>query len=495
MSKQRKKLRYPIRLKVVTMIAVLAAILASVGLSYYAIMMRKVNEETYKKVAKDISASVAMTVNVEDVKYIKGIIDPKVEASDTKPIAEESSQEDLDAYYVQFSTIENDETFKKTRAFLTKFVKTNSDFLDCIYLQYAHVDEAHSFVVYLCDTDTSETSCKPGYLDPIHDESKNLIENPKAGIESHIIKTDRYGWLMTAGTPILDGEDVVAYAMADISMLTIRNRQNQSIARLAIYMAVTLLVLGGIGVVWVSLWMIRPLKQLTDVAKSYDSEKPEESHDALQKLNLKANDEITDLAESIKLMEQDGYVRFNELLDTNQQLILSREETKKMEILANQDGLTGVHNKISYNSEVSRINTQIKNGEKVDFAVVMVDLNFLKDTNDSFGHDTGDVALIKLASLVCETFKLSPVYRIGGDEFVVICRGKDYQKVSSLVDEFKNKIGDIARVEDIDPDHISAAIGYAVFNPKQDNEVEDVFRRADNAMYQNKRQLKNPSKK
>ena len=260
-------------------------------------------------------------------------------------------------------------------------------------------------------------------------------------------------------------------------------------------MLVSLILLGGIGVLWVSLWMIRPLKKLTNVATTYDSDNPKQSHESLQTLNLHGNDEISDLAASVKRMENDGYERFNALLDTNRQLIISREETKKMEILANQDGLTGVHNKIAYNSEVARIHEQIKNGEKVEFAIVMVDLNYLKDTNDSFGHDTGDMVLIKLASLVCDVFKLSPVYRIGGDEFVVVCRGKDYQRVSVLVEQFKNRIDNADKSANHDAEHISAAIGYAVYNPKQDQEVDDVFRRADNAMYQNKRQLKNPSKK
>ena len=478
-------------MKAITMIVVFALVIIEIAMAYYSIMMNKVNKETYSKVAKDISGSVATTIEVEDIKYLKGLVDPRVEASTTKPLAEESSKEELDAYYVQFSDIEEDLTFKKTKDFLTNFVQTNNDFLDCLYIQYVHIDEQHEFVVYLADTDESDTVCKPGYLDPIHNEAKSMVTDPKSPIAPHIIKLDRYGRLMIAGAPIMDGDTVVAYAMADISMDVIRQREAGTIIRLFVYLVVTLLLIGGAGVLWVSLWMIRPLKKLTNAAKEYNSNNPKETHEKIQSLDINTHDEISDLTETIKTMEGDVYQRFNDLIETNKQLTYSREETKKMEMLANQDGLTGVKNKISYNSEVLRINEMIERGEKTSFAIVMIDLNYLKDTNDTHGHDTGDIALIKLASMVCDTFKHSPVYRIGGDEFVVICRGKDYQKISQYVDSLKRQIAKEGKRADIhDAEHISAAVGYSVFDPEKDRVVEDVFKRADKAMYENKREIK-----
>ena len=256
-------------------------------------------------------------------------------------------------------------------------------------------------------------------------------------------------------------------------------------------MLATLVVLGAAGVLWVSLWMIRPLKKLTALAQSYNGSDPKNTHERFQKFKNNSHDEITDLTESIKLMEKDVYDRFNALSETNRELVSSREETKKMAILANQDGLTGVHNKVAYNSEVSRIDEEIQNKEKLNFAVVMVDLNYLKDVNDTYGHDTGDVALIKLASMICDTFALSPVYRVGGDEFVVICRGKDYQRIMNLIMSFKKKINDsISDSDKHDGDHISAAVGYAVYDEKIDKTVSNVFKRADKAMYENKREMK-----
>ena len=478
-------------MKVITMIAILAAVIMGVALSYYSIMVAKLSKETYQNIASDIAESTAQVVNVEDIKTLRNEVDPIVQASETKPLAELSSEEEVAAYLVQFDGLKENATFmaafNNTKTFLTEFSVTNSEFVDCIYIQY--VDFEHQFVVYLCDTDNSETQCKPGLLDPIHKENADILKNPTDGFKPTIVKSDRYGKYIVAGAPIKDGNDIVAYAMVDIQMELVRGHQTSSIIRLAIYLAFTLLLLGILGVVWASVWMIRPLKKLTKVTSSYNSLNPKETHESFENLNIDTLDEISDLADSLKLMENDVYVRFNELIETNRLLISSKEETKKMEMLANQDGLTGVKNKVSYNAEVNRINEMIKNGEYTNFAVVMIDLNYLKDTNDTYGHDTGDIALIKLAELICETFKFSPVYRVGGDEFVVISRSKDFLRVDKLVEELKKKLMKTGDARD--KDSISAAVGFSTYNPQLDKCVDDVFKRADKAMYEHKRQLKN----
>ena len=445
-------------------------------------------------IASDIAESTAQvlgeTEKVEKIKYLKTEIDKIYKESPTKPRAEESSEEELKTYLAQFDKLKEDDNYKSyfeyTRKFLKDFGATNSEFVDCIYLQY--IDFNEQCVVYICDTDErTATQCHPGQIDPIHNE--NVLKNPKGGFTPTITKTDRYGRLIVAGAPIMDGDDIVAYAMVDIQMNLVRGHQANSIIRLTIYLAATLLALGVAGVAWASFWMIRPLRKLIKLTNSYNSFNPKENHEQFEKFDINTGDEIQDLADSLKMMENDVYVRFNELIETNRLLITSKEETKKMEMLANQDGLTGVKNKVSYNAEVNRINEMIKNGEYTNFAVVMIDLNYLKDTNDTYGHDTGDIALIKLAELICDTFKFSPVYRVGGDEFVVISRSKDYLRVDKLVEELKKKTNKSIDVHD--GENISAAVGFSTYNPQIDKSVDDVFKRADKAMYEHKRQLKN----
>ena len=191
-------------------------------------------------------------------------------------------------------------------------------------------------------------------------------------------------------------------------------------------------------------------------------------------------------------MENDIHNKINELSEVNKELVESQKVAEKMTELANKDSLTGVRNKTAYDNFVKDINTKITNKENLKFGVAMVDLNYLKEINDDYGHDSGDVALIKLCNLICATFAHSPVFRVGGDEFIIIVRGKDYTAIDKLLLGFNAKIDELSEDDELLPEEkISAAIGYSEFNKAIDNNVDDVFKRADKAMYERKHQMKN----
>ena len=79
------------------------------------------------------------------------------------------------------------------------------------------------------------------------------------------------------------------------------------------------------------------------------------------------------------------------------------------------------------------------------------------------------------------------MFRIGGDEFVVILENEDYEQVEKLVAEFNR----LQKREKKEPwKRVSAAIGYALYDETKDESVEDAFSRADKAMYTRKREMK-----
>lgn len=478
------------------MIVIFALVIVEVSVAYYAIMMSRTNENTYKSIADSISATTAEVVNVDDVKYLKDQISPIVKDSPIRPVVtEEYDEAQMEQYLKQFEYLQEDTTFNRVRDYLRGLVDANKkSYVDCIYLSY--VDFDNELFVYVCDSAPVEDACSPGLIDPIFEVNRPIFDNPDRGFPAYITNTQEYGWLVTSGSPIYDtdGKTVIAYAMVDISMSTVRNQQANSITRLFLYQLITLIFIAIVGVVLVYFMMIRPIKRLNKVATSYDSNNPQVNHDAFQQLQIKTRDEIEELASSMVKMENDVNIRIKELTKMNEQLQLSREQTKKMKILANKDGLTGVQNKVAYNSESDRIDKDIANGEKVEFAVTMIDLNYLKNINDEYGHDAGDVVLMKLASLIYEVFAHSPVYRVGGDEFVVISSGKDYKDIAKLVDQFNERIEQSSNDQSVEKyERISAAIGYSIFDKKKDKCVNDVFKRADQAMYIRKHQMKNTS--
>ena len=107
-----------------------------------------------------------------------------------------------------------------------------------------------------------------------------------------------------------------------------------------------------------------------------------------------------------------------------------------------------------------------------EFAVVVMDINGLKTVNDTCGHDFGDILIIDACKLICRTFKRSPVYRIGGDEFVAILENGDLEHYAELLDEFTKGMEGSSSARP--GESLSIARGIAVYD----------------AMYQNKAAMK-----
>ena len=195
------------------------------------------------------------------------------------------------------------------------------------------------------------------------------------------------------------------------------------------------------------------------------------------------NDEIGDITSGM-----------NEMVDrlnfTMNELISSQQHADAMSRLATMDSLTGMQNKTSFDRHSELLKQGLDEGEK-EFGFVMLDLNNLKLINDNYGHEKGDMAIIRLCHIICEIFVHSPVFRVGGDEFVVIVKNEDYKNVEALVERFKAKIRVTSRDRSADPwDRVSAAVGYALYNEELDSDLQSVLDRADKEMYQCKRQMK-----
>ena len=126
----------------------------------------------------------------------------------------------------------------------------------------------------------------------------------------------------------------------------------------------------------------------------------------------------------------------------------------------------------------------------------MIDLNGLKMINDTYGHEKGDVSINNLCRIICRVFKHSPVYRVGGDEFVVILENDDYEERDQLIQSIRDIFLKNIKDDSSQPwECVTAAVGCAVFDPETDKNADSVLARADEAMYENKKSLKNSMNK
>lgn len=184
-----------------------------------------------------------------------------------------------------------------------------------------------------------------------------------------------------------------------------------------------------------------------------------------------------------------SYLRIQDVTEEEKQIKARDEQIGQISQEAYRDSLTGVGSKAAYIRKVSEINREIAEGAP-EFAVIMVDMNNLKYINDDFGHKAGDLYIKGCCHLICEFFKHSPVFRIGGDEFAAILQGQDYNNRAVITAGLRNAYKESFEQEDKEPWlRYSAAVGLAEY-ASDDNTFELVFKRADKAMYEEKKQFK-----
>ena len=163
----------------------------------------------------------------------------------------------------------------------------------------------------------------------------------------------------------------------------------------------------------------------------------------------------------------------------------AQEERDEAKNIALTDPLTGVKSKHAFLLQQKELDASI--GERVaeGFAIVVCDVNGLKVINDTLGHKAGDEYIQSASKMICDIFQHSPVYRTGGDEFVVILHGRDYLIRNELVLALHDR-----SVVHIRTKEVVVSGGLSDYRPGEDSSFHDVFERADNLMYEEKRLLK-----
>jgi len=158
-----------------------------------------------------------------------------------------------------------------------------------------------------------------------------------------------------------------------------------------------------------------------------------------------------------------------------------RESQERIKYLNFHDHMTDLYNKRYYDNALK----ESINEENMPLAIISLDVNALKLVNDAFGHDAGDKLLINAANVLKETCnKNHIVARIGGDEFSLIIKNANIEKIKSLIMSVLTKSKN-TRVNSVE---ISFAIGVGTMENCNMN-LAEVISQADNSMYRNKLQF------
>jgi diguanylate cyclase (GGDEF)-like protein len=167
--------------------------------------------------------------------------------------------------------------------------------------------------------------------------------------------------------------------------------------------------------------------------------------------------------------------------------ISMKEAAKELEILSYRDALTNLNNPRSYHEHMDELSKK-----KLPYGLIFMDLNDFKLVNDTYGHDAGDELLNIVAKRLQNSIReKDKAFRIGGDEFVVVIHGTHDKKFyESVIGRMR---GNVARDVVLSGSNItlkvSISAGYARC-PEDGAKFEDVVKKADELMYEDKRQHK-----
>ena len=168
------------------------------------------------------------------------------------------------------------------------------------------------------------------------------------------------------------------------------------------------------------------------------------------------------------------YVTFSDVTaDINNRLALEKNH-ELLSYMNRHDPLTGVKNRNAYNSLIE----ELKAHRVTRIGIAFADVNGLKEVNDSIGHKNGDVLICKFSNILCNEFGQEDVYRISGDEFVLIL-----QDISS--EEFREKMSRVTG-QIKSADHV-ASIGFLWESSLDD--IEHGISRAEQLMYVEKQRF------
>ena len=253
-----------------------------------------------------------------------------------------------------------------------------------------------------------------------------------------------------------------------------------------------------------SILIIRPLRRMSDsLARGMQNDEariealPVTTHDELGHLANQFNSlheqlNKTNLALQSKIESAD-----KKLIQNNEQLKLQSEELIKINEefrkLAITDPLTGLYNRRYFERAMKdELALALRHGDK--HCLLLIDIDNFKNINDTYGHLEGDRVLQKFSDTLKEQLRAADILsRMGGEEFVVLCKRVQQNNALSIAEKFRKKIEAMTIVIGSDTVRITASIGVAVLPKGPDDTIEEILGEADEALYFCKRSGRNRS--
>ena len=359
-----------------------------------------------------------------------------------------------------------------------KVLRTLSCFRDNIELEYIYCikdtgNKHFVFTVDVAEEDPGEFGEPVVYTDALYTASLGTPDVDDVPYE------DAWGTFYSAYSPVYDSKgDIAGIVAVDFSADWFENQVSAQ-TRTVIIVCVLSLLIGAAIVILLTEQSRKRYRQLydqlniladnvEDLVYEIGGEVPQKDKSSEKSISDKRGNDIDDLGEKILSMQE-----------------TLRREISNVHLQAHIDALTGVGNKTAYLDAVKQLDEDIKKGS-AKFSIAIFDINGLKNINDNYGHEYGDLALIDEATIMIRVFGKDNIYRVGGDEFIVVIQTDSADEMDMLFKEADKVIEEESRIQKPYQTPLSLSKGYAVYDKEKDAEYREVFKRADENMYRDK---------
>ena len=362
-------------------------------------------------------------------------------------------------------------------------------FDDIFYLYAFQINDDGKNATYLFDA-------RVGHTDPSHlGDNYELEESFLAQLEKHgmgepldiVTDTTEWGYLLTVSKPLIDSDGICqGYLLVDFNLTKMRNDNRVFFIKLFGIAFAHMLIVFALGMQAVAVRITNPIEKIYLCLSKFKYATLKDREDnlhSLQALNIHTNQEIQSLYETLIASAESNLRYMSEYRSVSEKLGVANE-------MAFTDAMTGVGNKAAFENAALVLLGKIDNDASPEIALIMADINNLKYVNDKFGHKAGDEYIIGCCNILSKYCKESHVYRIGGDEFIIVLEGDDYRNRIMLYEILKTHFIDTYTDESFEPwQRYSASLGFAEYTAA-DSGIADVVKRADEEMYKNKSDFK-----
>jgi diguanylate cyclase (GGDEF)-like protein len=296
---------------------------------------------------------------------------------------------------------------------------------------------------------------------------------------------DSWGRFYSAYSPVFDSNGDVAGIVAVDFNADWFDAQVANQARVAIVVAVASLAVGAFVVLIITSRFRKRFRDLNAGLEALWADMESFTNEVLGRGAPSRGESVQPLSEPETASDEDkseidaigNKVR-------NMQSML-RSHIAMVQAQAYSDALTGVGNTAAYTEKTEQLSEEITNGS-ASFAIGIFDVNGLKQINDTYGHEAGDRAIIDATEALVETFGLERVFRVGGDEFIVVMDHVTPEGIATWFHEFEDALAVVNERRDESLPEVAISKGWSAYRPEEDGDIQSVARRADKEMYHDK---------